>query len=105
VDRFARRNSCREPGRHALDLGASVALPVRSLGGHLEATLDVINLVSSRAGVVDRALVLVDPAGTLVTDASGNVTLPLVANPHFGKLLSRRDEPRIVRLGLRLGNW
>ena len=105
VDRFARRNSCREPGRHALDIGAAVALPVRSLGGHLQATLDVINLVSSRAGVVDHALVLVDPAGTLVTDASGNVTLPLLANPHFGKLLSRRDEPRIVRLGLRLGNW
>lgn len=105
VARFARRNSCREPGRHALDLGAAVALPVRSLGGHLEATLDVINLVSSRAGVVDRALVLVDPAGTLVTDASGNVTLPLAANPRFGKLLSRRDEPRIVRLGFRLGNW
>ena len=104
VGGFARRNSCREAGRHALDLGAAVALPVRSLGGRIEATFDVINLVSSRAGVVDRALVLVDPAGTLVTDASGNVTLPLVANRHFGKLLSRRDEPRIVRVGLRLGN-
>jgi hypothetical protein len=101
---FARRNSCREPGRHALDLGAAVGLPVRSLGGHIEATFDVINLVSSRAGVVDRALVLVDPAGTLVTDPSGNVTLPLLANRQFGKLLSRRDEPRIVRVGLRLGN-
>jgi hypothetical protein len=77
---------------------------VRSLGGHIEATFDVINLVSSRAGVVDRALVLVDPAGTLVTDPSGNVTLPLLANRQFGKLLSRRDEPRIVRVGLRLGN-
>jgi hypothetical protein len=104
VGAFARRNSCREAGRHAFDLGAGVALPVRSLGGRIEATFDVINLVSSRAGVVDRALVLVDPAGTLVTDASGNVTLPLLANRQFGKLLSRRDEPRIFRLGLRLGN-
>jgi hypothetical protein len=32
------------------------------------------------------------------------VTLPLLANRQFGKLLSRRDEPRIFRVGLRLGN-
>jgi hypothetical protein len=104
VGGFVRRNSCRDPGRHALDLAAAVGLPVRSLGGHVELTLDVINLAASSAGVMDHALVLVDPAGTLVTDPSGNVTLPLVANPHFGKMLSRRDEPRIVRLGVRLGN-
>jgi outer membrane receptor protein involved in Fe transport len=105
VGRFARRNSCRDPGRRALDLGAVLAVPVRSLGSRIELTLDVINLVASRTGVVDHALVLVDPAGTLGTGPGGQVILPLVANPRFGNLLSRRDEPRIVRVGLRLGNW
>jgi len=106
VGRLAERNSCREDGRHGLDLGASVAVALRSLGGRLEITLDIVNLVSSRSGVVDRALVLVDPNATLTTDPTTNVTsLPLVANPRFGKLLSRRDEPRVVRLGLRFGNW
>ena len=104
LNRFAGRNSCRDPGVHAFDLGGAVALPVRSLaGGRVEVTLDLINLLSSETGIYDHALVLIDPNGTLVTSGSGNVTLPLLANPDFGKLLSRRDEPRMVRLGLRLG--
>jgi Carboxypeptidase regulatory-like domain len=105
LSKFAKRNSCREDGRHALDLGASVTLPIRSIGSPVEITFDLINLFASRSGIVDHALVLVDPQGTLVTDGAGNVTLPLVANPRFGKLVSRRDEPRVLRLGLRLGNW
>jgi hypothetical protein len=104
VGKFAERNSCRMAGRHALDLGGSMALPLSSIGRRVMITVDIVNLVSSKTGIVDRALVVVDPAGTLSTDPSGNVTLPLVANPRFGKLLSRRDEPRILRLGLRLGN-
>lgn len=99
---FAARNSCREPASHALDLSASVGLPMRSLGGRLELMVDVFNLAASATGVVDRAVLLVDPAGTLTTDALGNVTLPLIANQRFGKLLSRRAEPRMVRFGLRL---
>lgn len=104
VGKFAERNSCRAAGRHALDLGGSMALPLSSIGRRIVVTLDIVNLISSKTGIVDRALVVVDPAGALVTDASGNVTLPLVANRRFGKLLSRRDEPRVLRLGLRLGN-
>lgn len=100
--KFAARNSCREDANHALDLSAAVGLPVASLGGRLEVTAEVLNLVSTPEGVVDRALVLVDPNGTLVTDAQGNVTLPLIANPRFGKFLSRRTEPRMVRFGLRV---
>ena len=51
----------------------------------------------------DRALLLIDPSGSITTDAQGNVVLPLVANPHFGKLLIRRGEGRVVRIGLRVG--
>jgi hypothetical protein len=99
---LARRNSCREAANHALDVSTAVGLPLRSLGGRVELTVEVLNLVSTPVGVVDRALVLVDPAGTLTTDPQGNVTLPLIANPRFGKFLSRRTEPRMVRFGLRL---
>jgi hypothetical protein len=102
VAQFAQRNSCRENTNHALDLSASVGLPVRSLGGRVMVLVDVFNVVSTPTGVVDRALLLVDPAGTVTTDPLGNVTLPLLANPRFGKLLSRRTDPRMVRLGLRV---
>jgi len=103
VGKFAERNSCREDANHALDLSASIGVPVRTLGGRLILQFDVFNLVSTETGMVDRALVLVDPSGTLVDDGAGNLTVPLVGNRHFGKLLSRRTEPRMLRVGLRMG--
>ena len=51
---------------------------------------------------MDRALVLVDPNGQLHKDGSGNVTVPLLANPNFGNLLSRRNDPRMIRVGVRM---
>lgn len=97
---FASRNSCRDPSVHALDLQLALRLPAE-LGG-LRLSVDAFNVVATAAGLRDHALVLVDPTGTLVTDANGDVTLPLVANPHFGELLSRRTLPRVVRFGLSL---
>ncbi len=103
VGDLAARNSCRSDGVHALDLNLVIGLPVRSLGGRIEFTLDAFNVVGTPSGVVDRALVLVDPQGSVTDDGQGNLTLPLIANPHFGRLQSRRNENRIVRVGLRLG--
>jgi len=100
---FAERNSCRDPNDHALDLHLSLGLPVGSLKGRVELSVDAFNVVSSSTGIRDHALVLVDPAGTLTTDPQGNVTLPLVANPRFGSLISRRGDYRFVRFGLRFG--
>lgn len=98
---FAPRNSCRGEMVQGLDLRAAVGLPVGGSYG-LTLTVEAFNVVSTATGLVDRAAVLVDPNGTFGTDAAGNVTIPLVANPNFGSLLSRRGEPRLVRLGLRL---
>jgi hypothetical protein len=100
VNAFAERNSCREEAVHALDLRLSLGLPVRAGGARVAITLDAFNVVSTAAGLVDRALVLVDPAGSITGVGSGTVTLPLIANPRFGTLLSRRGEPRLVRIGL-----
>lgn len=98
---FAARNSCRADMVQALDLRLSIGLPVGAAYG-LALTAEAFNLIGTETGLVDRAAVLVDPNGTFAVDQAGNVTLPLVANPNFGTLLSRRGEPRFVRVGLRL---
>jgi hypothetical protein len=100
---FALRNSCREKGVQALDLRLAIGLPMRLGGGaRLWASVDAFGLVSSETGVVDRAAVLIDPSGSLGTGTGGTVTVPLIPNPNFGKLLSRRVEPRLLRFGLRV---
>lgn len=97
---FAPRNSCRGKSLQALDLRVAIGLPLRlGGGGTLFFTIDAFNVVSSETGIVDRALFLVDPTGTLTAGAS-TVTVPLVPNPGFGTLLSRRVEPRLLRFGL-----
>jgi hypothetical protein len=101
LNSFAPRNSCREDAAYGLDLTVSVGLSVGG-GQRLALVLDAFNVVSSAVGLVDRALWLVDRNGTLTTDSQGRVALPLVPNPDFGNLLSRRNDPRLVRVGLRL---
>lgn len=99
---FAERNSCREDGVHALDLRVSLGIPMKMMGGGLRLVVDAFNLVSSDAGIVDRAVYLVDPTQPLATGPGGAVVVPLLANPDFGKLLARRGLPRIVRFGLKV---
>lgn len=100
---FAPRNSCREDGVQALDLRFAVGLPVSlGSGGNLFLTVDAFNVVSSATGVVDRAALLIDPAGSLGSGTGGTVTVPFTANPRFGTLLSRRVEPRLLRVGLKM---
>jgi hypothetical protein len=100
---FAERNSCREKGVLALDLRLAIGLPVAvGGGGKLYATLDAFNVVSSETGVVDRAVLLIDPSRPLGTGVVGSVTVPYIPNPNFGKLVSRRVEPRLLRFGLRM---
>lgn len=102
VGEFAERNSCRQKAMKALDLHAAIRLPLQFMGSDLRLELDGFNLVSTETGVVDRALFLVDPAQPLTTSGAGVVTIPFIANPGFGGLLSRRGEPRFIRLGLKV---
>ncbi len=99
ANQFAERNGCREKAVQSLDLGLKVLLPFGSAASRLALHLDALNVVASTTGVVDRALVLVDPGVTLGT-AAGVYSLPLIANPNFGAILARRGEPRLVRVGL-----
>lgn len=97
---FAARNSCRLPGVHNLDVRVSVRLLDGPRYG-AELVLDGINLLEPDLAVPDRALYLVtgDPA---FDEATGTVTVPLEANPHFGEPLARQSTGRLFRLGLRL---
>lgn len=101
-DGFAERNGCREAAVHALDLQASIRLPLGPTGVRL--TVDAFNLVASDVGLVDRAAVRVDPTGAIGHDAAGRVVLPLTLNEDFGRLLVRRNDPRTIRIGLRVEN-
>ena len=99
---FAERNSCREKMAQGLDLGLTLKLSAGAGRGTIVVVLDAFNVVASAAGLVDRALVLIDPAGPLTSGPGAKVTLPLKSNPNFGSYLIRRNDPRTVRLGLRL---
>ncbi len=102
VNGFAERNSCRSDTQYGVDLSFGIGLPVSAAGRHLTLTVDAYNVTSSESGPVDRALFLVDPAGTLSPPGSRTVNLSLVPNPRFGSILSRRDDPRLFRVGLRI---
>ena len=67
-------------------------------------TIDGFNVVGTTTGLFDHAAVLVNPNGSITTDASGHSVLPLIANPGFGTLLSRRGDPRTIRIGFRVEN-
>lgn len=98
---FAARNSCRGPSEHALDLRVAVGLG-RIGGRGASLVLDALNLVEGKDGVVDDALLLVDPTGTLAT-SPGSVTLPLIVNPDFGRVLYPSTRGRQLRIGFRIG--
>ncbi|MGH7583685.1 MAG: carboxypeptidase regulatory-like domain-containing protein [Gemmatimonadales bacterium] len=101
ANQIAGRNSCRDPGVHSVDLHASITLPMG--GAHPVAlTVDGYNVAGSATGLYDHAAVLVDGSRSITFDQSGHVVLPLVANPDFGKLLSRRGIPRQIRVGFRV---
>ncbi len=101
IGSFAARNSCRGPAITSAD--ARLVLRLFTLSGApAELVVDGLDLVTLNDGIVDRALYLVDPARTLSTNpVSGVVTVPLVANAGFGKLLVRRSPGSTVRAGVR----
>ena len=104
LGRFADRNACRAPDVHALDLRLSIDL-LRLGGAPASLVIEGLNLIESNVAFIDNALYLVDSGGSLATDPStGVTTVPLVANPNFGKALVRRASGKRVRAGVRI-NW
>jgi hypothetical protein len=66
--------------------------------------IDGLNLLDSDLTVLDRALYQVDRAGALTVDpVSGDVNIPLIVNPEFGRPIIRRSTGRRLRVGMRVG--
>jgi Carboxypeptidase regulatory-like domain len=99
VGGFAGRNSCRGPAVQSVDL--RLGLANRGPGLVIEGFVDVIGLIESDQGIIDAALVTVDPNAPLQS-GNGQVTVPLVVNPDFGKLLVRTATGRMIRIGLKV---
>lgn len=100
---FAERNSCRGPTRSTLD--ASLSLGVAATGGHtVYLTVEGFNLIESKSGIIDQALLLVNPSQPIQRSADGStVTVPVTVNPNFGQVIVPDTRGRILRVGLRIG--
>lgn len=100
---FAERNSCRATARQSLD--ASVRIRLGNLGGRpVRLVIDGLGLIEDEGGVLDEALLLVDPTTDLVTSPDGtSVTVPVTVNPDFGEVLMPFSPGRILRVGFRIG--
>jgi Carboxypeptidase regulatory-like domain len=99
---FSRRNACR--GSAIMSLDARFSLSLRKAAGYSASiVLDGLNLLQSDAGIVDSAVYLVDPNANLAISPDGTrTTVPLIANPDFGQLLTRFRPQRQLRLGARV---
>jgi hypothetical protein len=98
---FAVRNSCRGPAEHALDVRLDIGLG-RVAGRSASLVLDVLNVVEGKDGLIDGALLLVDPSASLTT-SPGSVAIPVLANPDFGRVMYPSSRGRQLRIGLRIG--
>lgn len=100
---FAIRNSCRGPARQEIDVRLRVGLG-RVVGQQATLFVDALDLIESEDGLIDRALLLVDPDAPLVTEAGGTqVTVPLEINQGFGSVLLPTSRGRMLRIGMRIG--
>ena len=102
VGRMAERNSCREPSTGQLDVRLGARLG-RLGGGRSEIYVDGIGLARTGGDIIDRALYLVDGTRSLSVNPATNITtVPLVANPNFGRALVRRTPSAAWRVGVRV---
>lgn len=102
IGAFAVRNSCRGPGEHTLSVRLRLSLG-QVAGRFAELLIDGLDLIESSAGVLDEALLLVDPEAVLSVSPDGStVTVPVTVNPDFGQTLYPTTRGRMVRLGLRI---
>ncbi len=100
---FASRNSCRGPSSHTVNV--RVRYTFAQLVGHpASITVDGLNLIETSGGIIDDALLLVDPDGTITTSPDGStVTIPTLVNANFGQVLYPTSRGRMLRVGLRIG--
>ena len=88
---------------HALDVRLSLFL-LGFRGGPLELVVEGFNLLESKVGLRDTALLLVDGSRQLSIDpTTGDVNVPVTVNPRFGRKLTSTSAGRMLRIGFRFG--
>ncbi len=104
LGRFAKKNSCRADEINTLDV--RLAFRVFEMAGYgVQIVADGLNLLDPKSAALDRALYLVDASRTLVTDpATGDVTVPLIVNPSFGRPAHFLSSGRFIRVGVKVGS-
>ncbi len=100
---FAERNACRSDAFSSLDLRLTASV-LRGDGRSLQLFVEGLNVLQSEIGVPDAAVYRIDPEGAITENGSGQLILPLQANPEFGQIRYRAALPRLLRIGARL-NW
>ena len=69
----------------------------------MEIVAEGLNLLEPAVGEIDTALYRIDPTRSLVEDTGRRVvTIPLIANPDFGKSLTRIGSGRTLRVGVQV---
>lgn len=104
VGQFVDRNACRGSSVESVDLRLTVR-PVRVGDYAFEILVDALNVLDSDMAELDRALYLVDAGNPLSVDpTTGDVSVPLVVNPNFGRPAARRGLGRSLRVGVRINH-
>lgn len=102
VGRFVDRNSCRGDLQHRLDLRVSVRM-MRLAAGRVDLVIDALDVLPMARGRFDDALLVVDRSSALTSDPmTGVTTVPYLANPGFGRVVSDRSLGALWRVGLRV---
>lgn len=101
ANQFVARNACRAPAVRGLD--ARFSLTFQQDNGYTASlVVDGLNLIASEAGEIDRAVYLIDPDRSIGFPTAGSVDIPLIVNPDFGKMLTRYEAQRMLRVGVRV---
>jgi hypothetical protein len=103
VGGFAQRNSCREPVVQSLNLRLALG-PFLLRTIPVGVTIDALNVTDEVLAIRDHALLMVDRTAPLSVNATtGDVTVPLAANPNFGQPLAYRAAGRSLRVSIKVG--
>lgn len=99
--RFPDRNSCRAASVHTVSAALQLGLAQTARGG-VFLTIEGVNLFESEYGSTDTALLLVAPSGSIEELSGGDVAVPYIVNPEFGRVATNRNQGRHLRLGIKV---
>lgn len=99
---FVERNGCRDAWINQVDVRLSFTVAQTRIG-RVDAVFDALDLLPRTIAPRDRALMLVDPSGTVSFNATtGDAAVPYVLNPAYGRAITARQSTAFLRAGVRI---